>query len=144
LYSSWKLITSQNGSKNYSAYYIGGQILNPRKRTWPSCNRPPCNRWGYDQVLGQPGTTGCLENLRDALAAYGIEDGAVPDPFNIFMNTNINDKNEMAIEAPKSKAGDYIDLIAEMDCLVGATSCAEDVASYRPNRRNPLQPWRRR
>ena len=90
---------------------------------------PPCNRWIYEQVLGQPGTTGCLENLRDALAPYGIEEGAVPDPFNIFMNTHIDDKNEMAIEAPKSKAGDYVDLIAEMDCLVGATSCAEEVAS---------------
>lgn len=45
------------------------------------------------------------------------------------MKTHVDENNEMAIETPESNAGDYIDLIAEMDCLVGVTACAEEVAS---------------
>ncbi len=90
---------------------------------------PPCNRWLYENALGQPGGTGCLENLRDALAPYGIEEWQVPDPFNLFMNTRVDDEDNLVIELPKSGPGDYIELTAEMDCLVGVTSCAEEKAS---------------
>lgn len=90
---------------------------------------PPCNRWLYEHVLGQPGGTGCLENLRDALAPYGITEGQVPDPFNLFMNTHVDGQHNMVIELPKSGPGDCIELTAEMDCLVAVTSCAEEVVS---------------
>jgi uncharacterized protein YcgI (DUF1989 family) len=31
---------------------------------------------------------------------------------------------EMSIEAPLSKAGDYIDFVAEMDLIVAVTACS--------------------
>ncbi|MDH3690512.1 MAG: urea carboxylase-associated family protein [Gammaproteobacteria bacterium] len=90
---------------------------------------PPCNRWLYQHVLGAPGKTGCLENLSEALKTHGIEEDQVPDPFNLFMNTSVGPDNKLQIHLPESKAGDYIELKAEMDCLIGITSCAEDVST---------------
>ena len=77
-----------------------------------------CNRWLYANLFGQPGNTGCLEILRDALAPYGITEDALPDPFNLFMKTRVDAANKLMIELPESTAGDYVELTAEMDCLV--------------------------
>ena len=87
---------------------------------------PPCNRWLYEHVLDQPGATGCLEILSGVLGPYCIDEGAVPDPFNLFMKTHVEPNNELVIDLPDSQAGDYIELTAEMDCLVGVTACPEE------------------
>ena len=85
-----------------------------------------CNRWLYTNVFDRPGNTGCLEILRDALAPYGIAEDALPDPFNLFMHTTVDAENNLAIELPESNAGDYVELTAEMDCLVAVTSCPDE------------------
>ena len=87
---------------------------------------PPCNRWLYDNVLDQPGNTGCLEILSGVLARHGIDEGAVPDPFNLFMKTHVEPDNELVIDLPDSGAGDHIELTAAMDCLVAVTACPEE------------------
>ena len=85
-----------------------------------------CKRWLYANVFDRPGNTGCLEILRDALAPYGIAEDALPDPFNLFMHTTVDAENNLAIELPESNAGDYVELTAEMDCLVAVTSCPDE------------------
>ncbi len=87
---------------------------------------PPCNRFIYE-LLGEGPITGCLENLEEALAPHGIPRGAVPMPFNIFMNTGIDENQTMLVRRPVSKAGDHVDLMARMDCLVGITACAAEI-----------------
>src|SRR5699024_4779998 len=87
----------------------------------------PCSSYYYEKVAKVGPRNGCYENLAIALKPYSIDKTMVPDPFNIFMHTNINDNYELTIHRPISKQGDYIDLRAEMDCLVAVTSCAEDL-----------------
>jgi uncharacterized protein YcgI (DUF1989 family) len=88
---------------------------------------PPCSRFLYEHVFGVEGKTGCREHLTDALAPYGIGFAQVTDPFNVFMNTAIDDAGRMAIYRPKSTAGDHLDLRAEMDLIVAVSACAADV-----------------
>ena len=45
-------------------------------------------------------------------------------PFNIFLNIGISKEGEIEILSPKSKAGDYVELRAEMDLVVGITACS--------------------
>lgn len=97
-----------------------------------------CNGWLYEHVFHQPGTTGCFEIFRDALAGYGIEQDAVPDPFNLFMKTRMDESGELAIELPESNAGDFIELTAEMDCLVAVTSCPEEYTDCNGRRSTPI------
>ena len=79
------------------------------------------------------GTTGhhpsCLENLAKALAPFGIAPDTIPTTFNVFMNVEIKANGELAILPPRSRAGDYIVLRAEMDMIVGITACSAELSN---------------
>jgi uncharacterized protein YcgI (DUF1989 family) len=86
----------------------------------------PCSRYLYENVFGVVGKTGCREHLSSALEPYGIGWSQVTDPFNVFMNTAIDDEGRMRIFAAPSHPGDYFDLRAEMDLIVAVSACAGD------------------
>ena len=66
----------------------------------------------------------CLDNLDLHLSYFGIKKHMIPTAFNIFMNATITEDGSIRIEPPLSKAGDYIDLQAEMDLVIGITACS--------------------
>jgi hypothetical protein len=87
----------------------------------------PCHSYIYEHVFGVGPRNGCLENLAAALAPMGIAADELPDPLNVFMNTGIRESGELYVAATPSKKGDFIELLAEMDCLVAVSACADDV-----------------
>jgi uncharacterized protein YcgI (DUF1989 family) len=89
---------------------------------------PACNSDLYEHFFGVGRRKGCLELLQHALEPYGIDPALIPDPFNLFTNTMISAERELVICEPASRAGDHIDLRAEMDCVVGLTACPEDLS----------------
>ena len=77
----------------------------------------------------------CFANLAQHLAPYGISPDKIPTTFNIFMNVKIGTKGELTIDPPLSKAGQYIELRAEMDLIVGVTACSAEMSnnySFKP------------
>jgi uncharacterized protein YcgI (DUF1989 family) len=77
----------------------------------------------------------CFENLHRNLAPFGIAEDAIPTTFNIFMNVDVLPSGELKIGPPLSKAGDFIDLRAEMDLIVGVTACSAEMSnnySFKP------------
>jgi len=66
----------------------------------------------------------CLDNLDTHLSRYGINKHAIPTPLNIFMNAKISQDGLINIQPPLSKAGEFIELRAEMDLIVGVTACS--------------------
>ena len=88
---------------------------------------PPCSTFLYEHVFGVHGKSGCREHLAGALAEHGIGFAMVTDPFNVFMNTAIDEHGRMAIYPPLSRAGDHFDVRAEMDLIVAVSACAADV-----------------
>lgn len=88
---------------------------------------PPCSAFLYRHVFGVEGKTGCREHLATALEPHGIGFDRVTDPFNVFMNTAIDDGGRMAIYAPRSRAGDYLELRADIELIVAVSACAADV-----------------
>jgi uncharacterized protein YcgI (DUF1989 family) len=89
---------------------------------------PACNSDLYDRFFGVGRRPGCLELLQQALQPYGIDPALIPDPFNLFTKTVVSQERELVICEPASRAGDHIDLRAEMDCIVGLTACPEDLS----------------
>jgi len=85
----------------------------------------PCSqemfRLTYNETEPHPN---CLDNLASALCPYGVKAFQIPTPFNIFMNVEVSSSSEIAVKPPLSKAGDFINLRAEMDLIVGVTACA--------------------
>ncbi len=68
----------------------------------------------------------CFENLATSLAPYDIAPDALPTTFNIFMDVNVAADGALRIGPPRSRAGDFIDLRAEMDLIVGVTACSAE------------------
>lgn len=100
---------------------------------------PPCNRWVFQNRYKIPPHDGCEENLEKALSRWKITKSDIPDPFNIFENSTIDATGKLKIQAPVSKAGDYVELKATMNCLVGISACAVDVSFTNAGRCKPLR-----
>jgi uncharacterized protein YcgI (DUF1989 family) len=100
---------------------------------------PPCNRWVFENRYKIPPHDGCEEKLEKALSPWKITKFDIPDPFNIFENSTIDVTGKLKIQAPVSTAGDYVELKAEMNCLVGISSCAVDVGFTNAGRCKPLR-----
>ncbi len=78
---------------------------------------------------------GCFGNLAEALGIYGVEPDAIPTAFNIFMNVRFDADGRLAVLPPGTRAGDRIELRAEMDLIVGLTACsayASNGGSFKP------------
>lgn len=68
----------------------------------------------------------CLENLAKNLQPFGIAEDDIPTTFNVFMNVEVGLSGEIRIYSPLSKPGDFVDLRAEMDLIVGVTACSAE------------------
>jgi uncharacterized protein YcgI (DUF1989 family) len=71
----------------------------------------------------------CFGNLCAHLAPFGIRPDAIPTTFNVFMNVEVGPTGELRILPPRSRAGDHIDLRAEMDMIVGVTACSAEISN---------------
>lgn len=71
----------------------------------------------------------CFENLATNLAPFGVQPDQIPTTFNIFMNVIVAPDGELTIAPPRSRAGDYVELHAEMDVIVGVTACSAEMSN---------------
>jgi uncharacterized protein YcgI (DUF1989 family) len=77
----------------------------------------------------------CLENLGRALSPYGITPDDIPVAFNAFMHVAVFSDGSLSVQPPCSRAGDCIELRAEMNLIVGATACSAEQSnngSFKP------------
>jgi uncharacterized protein YcgI (DUF1989 family) len=87
----------------------------------------PCSPETFEILYGiDGGHPSCFGNLTAALAPYSIAPDAIPTTFNIFMNVEISASGELDILPPLSRAGDCIELRAEMDLIAGVTACSAE------------------
>jgi uncharacterized protein len=86
----------------------------------------PCSKDTFRIIYGDTDPhRGCFGNLVEALAPYAITPDAIPVAFNIFMNVLIDGTTgALKVEAPLSKAGDYVIFQAEEDLVIGMTACS--------------------
>lgn len=82
---------------------------------------------------------GCVENFVAALAPYGVARHDIPMSLNLFMNCPVDASGVWTIATPVSKAGDYVDLRAEMDCVVALSNCPQDLNPCNGGELKPLQ-----
>jgi hypothetical protein len=77
---------------------------------------------------GIPGTPNCRDNFVSAMAAYGFtaKDIEMGSCISFFMNQSWNPDGTFEINLPTSKAGDYLDLLAEKDIIVAISNCPQE------------------
>jgi uncharacterized protein YcgI (DUF1989 family) len=90
-----------------------------------TCLYAPCSQEMFEISYGvTEAHPNCLDNLNKNLAVYGVDADHIAAPFNIFLNVTISEHGKLGILPPRSKAGDFIELWAEMDLIVGITACS--------------------
>ncbi|MGH7777086.1 MAG: DUF1989 domain-containing protein [Candidatus Dormibacterales bacterium] len=87
---------------------------------------------------GVDGHEGCVENFLRALAPWNLARRDVPMSINLFMNCPVQPDGAFRIEAPRSRAGDHVDLRAEMDLLVALSNCPQDLNPCNAGEPKPL------
>ena len=96
----------------------------------------PCSPETFQIIYGNHDPhPSCFGNLSKNLAPLGILPDEIPTTFNVFMNVLVAPDGELTIGPPTSKAGDYLDLRAEMDLIVGVTACSAEMSnnySFKP------------
>lgn len=84
------------------------------------------HRYAFLGVEGQHDN--CQDNLFSGLAELGLTPPEVPSPLNLFMNIPWSPDGTLAFAPPpKSVAGGYVALRAEMDLVVAFSACPQDI-----------------
>lgn len=87
----------------------------------------PCSQEMFEILYRHEGHhPSCWENLQRAFQPFGIDGRRVGTTFNIFMNVTVDHDGAVTVGVPSSKAGDHLDLVAEMDMVVALTACSAE------------------
>ena len=86
-----------------------------------------CDRYRYELLGCEEYHDNCTDNLAAALAEIGLEPPETPSPWNLFMNIPVKSDGSLTFEPPVCRAGDYILLRAEMDCIIAFSACPQDI-----------------
>lgn len=68
-------------------------------------------------------TPGCQEILAAAIEPFGLRPEHVHNAFNAFMYTGIDENDRTFFDPSDALESDYLDLRAELDCLVAISAC---------------------
>ncbi len=85
-----------------------------------------CTARYYDD-MGYPGHVNCTDNINEALDPYSVARRRGWEAINFFYNTNLDDANQIYLEEPWSRPGDYVLLRALQDLVCVSTSCPDDI-----------------
>lgn len=85
-----------------------------------------CNPRYYDD-MGYPGHVNCSENFNKALAPYGVNPRKGWEALNYFYNTNVDQNNQLYLDEPWSRPGDYILMRALTDLVCVSSACPDDI-----------------
>ncbi|TIX87069.1 DUF1989 domain-containing protein [Rhizobium sp. P44RR-XXIV] len=85
-----------------------------------------CNSRYYDD-MGYPGHVNCTDNFNAALAPYGVPARKGWEALNYFYNTNIDHNNQLYLDEPWSRPGDYVLMRALTDLVCVSSSCPDDI-----------------
>jgi aminomethyltransferase len=81
----------------------------------------------YYETQGYFGHANCSDNISRALAAHGVQGRAGWPAINFFFNTGIDAHQQLTLDEPWSRPGDYVLLRALTDLVCASSSCPDDI-----------------
>jgi uncharacterized protein YcgI (DUF1989 family) len=91
------------------------------------------------KLLGVSGWhASCRENLEIAMAALGFDSVRVPQPINLFMNTPARADGTIEWLPAVSRPGDHVVMRAELDAVVVASACPQDLVGINAKGSSPV------
>ncbi|AJY45044.1 DUF1989 domain-containing protein [Martelella endophytica] len=89
---------------------------------------PACCEPSYNIFYGHKGYhANCSDNLKGQFEKLGVPFHRVPTPWNLFMETIVENNNTLRDMPSTTKRGQYVRLRAEMDCYFAVSACPQDL-----------------
>lgn len=88
---------------------------------------PRCSAMLFDMHFGLSPHTNCHDIQAEAQRAYALTPDDVHDSFNFWMNTGIDADGNPFIAPNRSREGDFVELLAQIDVLAVPNVCGADV-----------------
>ena len=99
-----------------------------------------CCSFALDQVrYGATNSRCCQQNFEEELARHGLGPRDVVSNVNFFMSVPVSADGQAQIVDGISKAGDFVDLRADMDVLAVLSNCPEALNPATGSRPTPIQ-----
>ncbi len=87
----------------------------------------PCSQEMFELLYHHQGHhPSCFENLYRSFEPLGIRPEQISTTFNIFMKVDVSASGAVNVQTPASKAGDFIELRADMDMICALTACSAE------------------
>ncbi len=87
----------------------------------------PCSQEMFELLYHHHGHhPSCFENLYRSFEPFGIRPEQISTTFNIFMKVDVSASGAVNVQTPASKAGDFIELRADMDMICALTACSAE------------------
>ena len=85
----------------------------------------------------------CQGNLEEAVQPWGVDPDLIPDIFNVFMFTDVENEDTLVFRPSPAIEGDYIDLRAEIDVLAAVSACPSETSAtnHGEPKRLSLEVW---
>jgi len=85
----------------------------------------------------------CQDNLEEAVRPWGVDADLIPDVFNVFMRTDVENNRRLVFRESPARAGDYIEMRAEIDVLAAVSACPSETSASNGGVPKPigLQVW---
>lgn len=81
----------------------------------------------YYEDMGYPGHVNCSDNFNGQLEPYGVAPRKGWPAINFFYNTAFDDANQLYLDDPWSRPGDYVLLQAMTDLVCVSSACPDDI-----------------
>jgi len=81
----------------------------------------------------------CRGNLAEAMAPWHVALRDIPFSFNVFMRWPVNPDGAVVPMVAPSRAGDYVDFLAEMHLIVANSACPSDITPTNANNPTPMR-----
>ncbi|MFR0693695.1 DUF1989 domain-containing protein [Enterobacterales bacterium AE_CKDN230030158-1A_HGKHYDSX7] len=81
----------------------------------------------YYEAQGYFGHANCSDNISRALAAHGVAGRAGWPAINFFFNTGVDAHQQLTLDEPWSRPGDYVLLRAMTELVCASSSCPDDI-----------------
>ncbi len=89
-----------------------------------------CSRGVYSVRDGiASGHRTCQDNLEEAVRPWGVAPDLIPDVFNVFMFTDVEDERRLVFRESPAAEGDYIELRACIDVLAAVSACPSETSA---------------
>jgi aminomethyltransferase len=81
----------------------------------------------YYEDMGYPGHINCTENFNRQVTPYGIAKRKGWEALNFFYNTAFDSDNQLTLDEPWSRPGDYVLMRAMSDLVCASSACPDDI-----------------